>query len=124
MVDRQQFSRTGATRNFLTVLLCGFAYCGSLAADKSAIPAAERVLQMTGTTQRLELGEADAVLIQFPEWLTQVRSTDAGVVRVTAVKPNCLRVTRLASGRTTMTARDRQEREYTVELSAVLNRQP
>lgn len=100
-----------------TVLLCGSVYCGTQAADTPPSPASETVYQVGAATRRLDVRDSDSVLVQFPEWLTRVRSGNADMVRVTAVRPDCLRITRLAAGRTTLTAVDRQQREYSVELS-------
>jgi Flp pilus assembly secretin CpaC len=117
MPETRTLRRTGARRILPTVLLCGFAYCGTVASETPPTPPSERLVQIGATTQRLDVGDADSVLVQFPDWLTRVRSTDASVVRVTAVRPDRLRITRLAEGRTTLTALDRQQREYSVELS-------
>lgn len=119
MPDTRKSSRTCASRILPTVLLCGFAYCGTLASDAPPTPDTPTLYKIEATTQRLEIRDADSVLVQFPEWLTRVRSGDARVIRVTAVRPDCLRVTRLTEGRTTLTALDRQQREYSVELSLV-----
>ena len=119
MPDARISSRTCASRILPTVLLCGFAYYGTLASDRPPTPVPERLYQIGAATQRLEVCDSDSALLQFPEWLTRVRSGDARVIRVTAVRPDCLRVTRLAEGRTTLTALDRQQREYSVELSLV-----
>lgn len=125
MPDTRFFSsRTSASRILPAVLLCGFAYCGTLASDATPAVAPEAIYRIEAATQRLEVRDADAVLVQFPEWLTRVRSGDANVIRITAVRPDCLRVTRLAEGRTTLTALDRQQREYSVELSLVTSRRP
>ena len=124
MPDKRKPSRTCVRRIIPTVLLCGFAYCGTRAADKLPHPEPEQLHQIGSDTQRLEIGDSDSVLIQFPEWLTRVRSGDARVIRVTAVRPDCLRVTRLTAGRTTLTALDRRQREYAVELSLGTTRQP
>jgi Flp pilus assembly secretin CpaC len=120
MQDTRISSRNSARWIFPTALLCGFAYCGWLAS--AASPAPEMVYQIGAATHRLEVRDLESVLIQFPEWLTRVRSSDASMVRVTAVGPDCLRVTRLAEGRTTLTAVDRQKREYSVELSLMTTR--
>jgi len=118
-------SRTSARRILPTVLLCGFAYYGTLASDAPPTAASTEPLYIIGAAQqRLEVRDAHSVLVQFPEWLTQVRSGDASVIRVTAVRPDCLRVVRKAEGRTTLNALDRQQREYLVELSLVTTRQP
>ena len=122
MPDTRISSRTSARRILPTVLLCGFAYCGTRASDAPPTPPPETVHHIGATTQRLEVRDSDSVLVQYPEWLTRVRSSDASVIRVTVVRPDCLRVTRLAEGRTTLTALDRQQREYSVELSLVTTR--
>lgn len=119
MPDARFSSRTIASRIIPGVLLCGFAYCGTLASDAPPAPAPEAVYRIASATQRLEVRDAESVLVQFPEWLTRVRSCDSNVIRITAVKPDCLRITRLTEGRTTLVAYDRQKREYSVELSLV-----
>lgn len=117
MPDARFSSRTSARRILPTVLLCGFVCCGTLASETPPTPKPERLYQIEAATRRLDVRDADSVLVQFPDWLTRVRSADATVIRVTAVRPDCLRITRLAEGRTTLTALDRQQREYSVELS-------
>ena len=119
MPDTRIFSLTSAHRFLPTVLLCGFAYCGTLASETPTTPKPERLYQIETAVQRLDVRDADSVLVQFPDWLTRVRSADSNVIRVTVVRPDCLRITRLAEGRTTLTALDRQQREYSVELSLV-----
>ena len=122
MPDTRFSSRTCASRILPTVLLCGFAYCGTLASDAPPAPAPEAIYRIEAATQRLEVRDANSVLVQFPEWLTRVQSGDSSVIRITAVRPDCLRVVRLTEGRTTLTALDRQQREYSVELSLVTSR--
>ena len=119
MPDTRFSSRTSVSRILPAVLLCGFAYCGTLASDAPPAAAPEAIYRVEATTQRLEVRDADSVLIQFPDWLTRVRSGDSSVIRLTAVRPDCLRVVRLTEGRTTLTALDRKQREYSVELSLV-----
>ncbi|MBC8116154.1 MAG: pilus assembly protein N-terminal domain-containing protein [Candidatus Saccharimonas sp.] len=124
MPDARNSSRTSASRILPAVLLCGFAYYGTRASDTPPTPVPETLYKIGATTQRLEVRDSDSVLVQFPEWLTRVRSGDSSVIRVTAVRPDCLRITRLTEGRTTLTALDRQQREYSVELSLVTTRRP
>ena len=119
MPDTRFSSRTSVSRILPAVLLCGFAYCGTLASEAPLAPVPEAIYRVEATTQRLEVRDADSVLVQFPEWLTRVRSGDSSVIRLTAVRPDCLRVVRLTEGRTTLTALDRKQREYSVELSLV-----
>ena len=119
MLDARISSRTSASRILPAVLLCGFAYCGTLASDAPSAPAPEAIYRIEAATRRLEVRDAVSVLVQFPEWLTRVRTGDSSVIRITAVRPNCLRVVRLSEGRTTLTALDRKQREYSVELSLV-----
>lgn len=123
MPDLRKSSRTGAHRILPTVLLCGFAYCGTLASQTPPTSKPERLYQIEAATQRLDVRDADSVLVQFPDWLTRVRSADSSVIRVTAVRPDCLRITRLTEGRTLLTALDRQQREYSVELTLKTPRQ-
>ena len=122
MSDTKKLSRTSTHRVLPTVLLCGFAFCGALASETTTTPRPEQLYQIVAATQRLDVPDADSVLVQFPDWLTRVRSGDPNVIRVTAVRPDCLMITRLAEGRTTLTALDRQQREYTVELSLAATR--
>ncbi len=119
MPDTRISSRTSLSRILPAVLLCGFSYCGTLASETPAAPVSEAVYRIEAATRRLEVRDADSVLVQFPDWLTRVRSGDSSVIRIGAVRPDCLRVVRLTEGRTTLTALDRQQREYSVELSLV-----
>ena len=123
MPDTRFSSRTSVSRILPAVLLCGFAYCGTLASEAPLAAAPEAIYRVEATTQRLEVRDAGSVLVQFPDWLTRVRSGDSSVIRITAVRPDCLRVVRLTEGRTTLTALDRQQREYSIELSLVTSRQ-
>lgn len=106
--------RMAMRRLIPTVLLCGFAFCGAQAADA---PGGSEgvVLHVDSTTRRIELREAES-LLEFPEWLTTVKSSDATVVHVSAVRPNRLRVQRVTSGTTHLMAVDRSEHRYSVEL--------
>lgn len=122
MPDTRVSSRTSASRFLPAVLLCGFAYCGTLASEMPPAPVPEAVHRIEAATRRLEVRDADSVLVQFPDWLTRVQSGDSSVIRLTAVRPDCVRVVRLTEGRTTLTALDRQHREYSVELSLVTTR--
>lgn len=123
MTDTRISSRTSTSRILPAVLLCGFAYSGTLASDAQPVRTPEPIYRIEAATQQLEVRDAASVLVQFPEWLTRVRSGDSSVIRITAVRPDCLRVVRLSEGRTTLTALDRQQREYSIELSLVTSRQ-
>ena len=122
MPDARSSSRTSASRILPVVLLCGFAYCGALASDAPSTPTPEAIYRIEAETQRPEVRDADSVLVQFPDWLTRVRSGNSSVIRITAVRPDCLRIVRLTEGRTTLTALDRQQREYSIQLSLVTSR--
>ncbi len=111
-------SRAIAGRMLPTVLLCGFVYCGTFAADPPP-DATEKVHRIDATVRQLEVRDAASCLLEYPEWLTRVESFDPQLVSVTAVKPNRLRITRRANGKTLVKATDRQKAEYTIELTMV-----
>lgn len=116
MQTKKTPSRASVSWILPTVLLCGFAYCGTFAADAKSSSAVHKVAH---SVQKLELKDTDSVLVQFPDWLTRVQSGNADLIRITAIKPDCVRVTCLGDGQTTLKAVDRQQREYSVELSLV-----
>lgn len=107
------FSRRVASRLLPTVLLCGFAFCGAGAADP---PATETVQRIDAATRRIELTSSDSLLLEYPDWLTTVKCQDPAVIRVSAVRPNCLRVTRVSQGTATLRAVDRRDNQYSIEV--------
>ena len=108
-------SSRAATGRFLpTVLLCGFSFCAALAGDSP--PPGEATRQIDMATRRIEIRDADSLLLEYPDWLTTVTSHDPSVIRVSAVRPNCLRVQRVATGTTTLRAVDRRDHQYSVEV--------
>ena len=108
-------SSRAATGRFLpTVLLCGFSFCAALAGDSP--PPVEATRQIDAATRRIEIRDADSLLLEYPDWLTTVTSHDPSVIRVFAVRPNCLRVQRVAAGTTTLRAVDRGDHQYSVEV--------
>jgi hypothetical protein len=111
--------RAFAGRMLPTVLLCGFMYCGTLAADADPPRSAEQVHHVSAVLRQLEVRDADSFLLEYPDWLTRVDGFDPQLVRVTAVKPNRLRITRRANGKTLVKAIDRKKTEYTIELTMV-----
>ncbi len=116
MLSQDTSSRTIARRVLSTVVLCGFVHCAAIASDGPARSAADSVHTVPANTRRLEVRAAESLLVCFPDWLTRVQSCDSKVVRVTAVSPDCLRITRLSEGTARLRAVDRHEREYSVEL--------
>jgi Flp pilus assembly secretin CpaC len=110
-----QSSGRQATGRFLpTVLLCGFAFCGASATESP--PAAESVQQINAASRRIEISTGESLLLEYPDWLTTVKSHDPTVIRVSAVRPNRLRVTRVSKGTTTLQAIDRRDHEYSIEV--------
>lgn len=116
MLSQVTSSRTIARRVLSTVVLCGFVHCAAIASDAPSGSATDSVHTVPANTRRLEVRAAESLLVQFPDWLTRVRSRDSNVIRVTAVRPDCLRVTRVSEGTARLLAVDRHEREYSVEL--------
>ena len=106
-----------ATRRFLpTVLLCGFSFGGAIANDKPSADSTEQVQQIDAATRRIEIRENDVLLLEYPDWLTTVKSFDPTVIRVSAVRPNCLRVRRVSQGTTTLQAVDRGDHRYSIQV--------
>ena len=105
-----------ATRQLrLAVILCGFGFCGAIASDSS--PSAKALTHhVNGATHRIDLSDAASVLLEYPDWLTTVKSMDPTVIRVTAVRPNCLRVQRVGQGSAELHALDRGNHEYVLEI--------
>jgi hypothetical protein len=107
-------SRRATSRFLPTVLLCGFAFCGAGAAE--APPATEPVRQVDASTRRIELTSSESLLLEYPDWLTTVKSRDPAVIRVSAVRPNRLRISRVSQGATILHAVDRRDHEYSIEV--------
>jgi hypothetical protein len=110
-----------ATRSFLpsvifpTVILCGFGFCGAVAKDAPPT-AAPAIRQVDAATRRVEIHDTDSVLLEYPDWLTTVKSLDPAVIHVSAVRPNCLRIQRVSEGTATLQAIDRGDRRYSIEV--------
>ena len=98
----------------LAVILCGFGFCGALASD-SSLPGSP-IHQVDGTTRRIDINDAEVVLLEYPDWLTTVKSLDPAIIRVTAIRPNCLRVQRLGPGTAALHAVDRKDHQYVLEV--------
>ena len=105
-----------ASRLLPIVLLCGFSFGGARATDAPDPPSVETVRQVDAATRRIEIIDADSLLLEYPDWLTRVTSLDPNVIRVSAVRPNCLRIQRVARGTATLQAVDRGDQRYSLEL--------
>lgn len=114
MQEFQSDCRANARRIISTVLLCGFAFCGASANEAPAQPAVRRIM---ARSQALEVCDRSFLELEFPDWLTIVRSHDPAVVHVAAIRPNRLRVECLNSGMAILHAVDRSDHEYTIELN-------
>jgi len=118
MPAQTQNHRTRNRRFIPALLLCGFAFHGAAACASAPAPA-ESIQQVFATTERIELRESNSLLLDYPDWLTQVRSQNPSVIRIDAVRPNRLRVTRIGTGTSLLQAIDCQDRLYTVEVIVV-----
>lgn len=108
------YCRVMPSQLWLTVILCGFGFCGAVASD--SLPANVPTHQVTSSTQRISLFDAESVLLEYPDWLTTVKSMDPSVIRVVAIRPNCLRLERVGQGAAKLHAVDRQEQQYVLEV--------
>lgn len=108
------YCRVVPSQLWLTVILCGFGFCGAVASD--SLPANGPTHQVTSSTQRINLLDAESVLLEYPDWLTTVKSRDPSVIRVVAIRPNCLRLERVGQGAAKLHAVDRQEQQYVLEV--------
>ncbi len=116
MPTMQSFRRAATCRLLLTVILCGFSFGGAVATDSPSVVKNEMVRQIDAATRRIEIRDADSLLLEFPEWLTTVKSLDPALIRVSAVRPNCLRVQRVTQGTATLHAVDRGDHQYSIQV--------
>jgi hypothetical protein len=109
--------RRGAMRRLVPmVVLCGFSFCGAIAGESPQPPPVEATRQVDAATRRIEFRDAESLLLEYPDYLTTVTSFDPSVIRVSAVRPNCLRVQRVSQGTATLRAVDRSDHRYSVEV--------
>lgn len=113
MPKYQTTCRAVTVRLLPTVILCGFAFGGALAADVPVNPPVA-VQQINDSTRRIEL--RSDTLLEYPDWLTVVKGFDPKLIRITAVRPNCLRIQGLSQGTTTLQAVDRGGHQYSIEV--------
>lgn len=99
-----------------TVFLCGFSYCSAFASDSVPSEVRETIRQVDASTRRIEVRDADSLLLQYPDWLKQVKSLDPAVIQVSAVRPDRLRIQRVAQGSATLHVLDRRDHRYSVEI--------
>ena len=107
-------SRRVVCRLLPTIVLCGFAYYQAGAGDEN--PSADQVRKVDSATRQVRLSSANSLLLEYPDWLTSVKSQDPAVIRVSAVRPNRLRITRLAAGTAVLQAVDRRDLQYSFEV--------
>jgi len=116
-MPRMQSFRRAATGRFLpTVLLCGFSFGSADATESPSAVNTEAVHRIDAATRRIEIREAESLLLEYPDWLTTVKSLDPTVIRISAVRPNCLRVQRVADGTATLQAVDRGDHRYSIQV--------
>ena len=108
------YCRAVPSQLWLTVILCGFGFCGAVASD--SLPATGPTHQITTSTRRIDLLDAESVLLEYPDWLTTVKCMDPSVIRVVAMRPNCLRLQRVGQGAAKLHAVDRQDQQYVLEV--------
>ncbi|MDB5348604.1 MAG: hypothetical protein JWP89_6981 [Schlesneria sp.] len=114
MPSIQTHCRAATHQLSLAVILCGFGFCGAVASESS--PAHGPIHQVNGTTHSIDFSDADSVLLEYPDWLTTVKSLDPAIIRVTAVRPNCLRIQRVGQGTTELRAVDRRDHQYVLAI--------
>lgn len=114
MPSIQVYCRALTRQLSLAVILCGFGFCGAIASDSS--PGHGPVHHVNGTTHSIDFSDANSVLLEYPDWLTTVKSLDPAVIRVTAVRPNCLRVHRVGEGTAELRAVDRRDHQYVLAI--------
>ena len=107
MPAKRSFHRTFTGRLVPTVILCGFAFGAALAVDSPAPPQSETIHRIVAGAQKLEVRDAVSLMLEFPDWVTTVKSLHPSVIQVTAVRPNCLRIRRISEGLATLRVVDR-----------------
>lgn len=107
------FSSRAARWYLPTVFLCGFSYC-SVFADEP--PSKDTIKQVDASTRRIEVRDSDSLVLQYPDWLKQVKSLDPAVMRVSAVRPDRLKVQRVAQGTAKLQVLDRSDHRYSLEI--------
>jgi hypothetical protein len=110
----KSISRAQAYSALSTVLVCCSAVAAAGAKDR---PHRSGIQRISARSEKLEICDASSILLEFPDWLTTVKSLDPAVIRVSAIRPNCLRVQRIASGKAILHVVDRSDHEYSVELN-------
>lgn len=110
----QTISRAVKSWFLPTVLLCGFGFCGA-AATELPRQSADRPIQIGSATRSVQIRNSESVL-EYPDWLTTVKSYDSAVIRISAVRPNQIRVQRISPGTTTLVATDRADHQYSIEV--------
>lgn len=110
----QMISRAVKSWFLPTVLLCGFGFCGAAATELPPQPA-DGPIQVGLETRSVQIRNSESVL-EYPDWLTTVKSYDSTVIRISAVRPNQIRVQRIAPGTTTLVATDRADHQYSIEV--------
>ncbi|MFO1045378.1 MAG: hypothetical protein U0941_26670 [Planctomycetaceae bacterium] len=112
MLNKLLTSRAG--RWYLpTVFLCGFSYCSVFAGEG---PSSDSIRQVDASTRRIEVRDSDSLVLQYPDWLKQVKSLDPAVVRVSAIRPDRLKVQRVAQGTAKLQVLDRSDHKYSLEI--------
>jgi len=119
MPAKRQDCRTFTSRLLATVVLCGFAFGGARATDSPSLPQPEEIHRIDARAQKLEIRDVTSVMLEFPDWVTTVKSLDPSVIHVTAIRPDCLRVRRISDGLSTLRVVDRHDREYHIEVMVV-----
>lgn len=71
--------------------------------------------QVDAATRQVSLSDA-ALRLEYPDWLVTVRSSTPEIIHVRAIRPDCLQVERRSAGTATLTAIDRRNRQYTLEV--------
>lgn len=107
------FSSRAARWYLPTVFLCGFSYCSVFAGEA---PSNDTIKQVDASTRRIEVRDSDSLVLQYPDWLKQVKSLDPAVMRVSAVRPDRLKVQRVAQGTAKLQVLDRSDHRYSLEI--------
>jgi hypothetical protein len=119
MPTNRPFRRTFTGRLVPTVVLCGFAFAGALADDLPAPQPSEVIHQIDTRSEKLEIRSDQTVVLEFPDWVTSVKSLNPSIVHVSAVRPDCLRIRRIGEGLAMLHVVDRHAREYSIEMTVV-----
>jgi len=97
----------------LTVLLCAVGMRSAIAEWMWESPSAQ---QVRPGTRQISVSNARPVVLEFPDWLTTVRGPSPEILRIRALRPDCLEIQGRTPGKAMLSAVDRRQQQYTIEV--------